>query len=90
MLDQASYELWRQVLDRQVDTLRDKIDAMDQRIELAEKRIDTIHDNTAEAVTILRDWKGAMAVLKFTAKFVAPIGAIITTVAAVIAAFKAF
>jgi methyl-accepting chemotaxis protein len=79
-------EVKHHVEERVAEALKD----LEKRIDETSKRVTMIDTNTQEVVGILRDWKGAMRVLKFTAKVIAPLGVIATTISAIFGLLKFF
>jgi hypothetical protein len=82
--------MWRRVVDIQIEGMRHSIEDLQGRMDASDHRLSAIDSNTTEVVEILRDWKGAMSVLKFISKVIAPIGAIATVAVAVWTAITAF
>lgn len=80
---EGQFEATKQDFNSKLDMMRGKIDGL-------ERTITAVDRNTAEVVAILRDWKGAMNVLKFTSKVIAPIGAIATALAAIFGLLRFF
>ena len=81
-------EVWRQAIEFQIDVLGARITELETRCDVYEMKIGSIDANTREVVEILRDWKGAMKVLKFTAKIIAPLGVIATAATAIVTLLK--
>lgn len=79
-------EIWRRAVEIQIDSLKEGLEDLeakvDRRFVESQGKIATIDQNTTEVVEILRDWKGAMRVLKFTAKVIAPLSVIATAITA--------
>lgn len=88
--DDFQLDVWRRAIEFQIDILHTRLSEVEGKTEATETKIQAIDANTSEVVTILRDWKGAMSVLKFVSKIAVPIGAIATAVAAVWGLFKLF